>query len=205
MRRRVLMLVSALSLLLCVATVALWAHGYRTTDALVWGRAGHLYCVYSVWGRIYFCRVNGWPNPEPLRWRSGPLAWSEIWRSMWEPLPPGQWKEGYGLRTFFSSGHINTDIHGNNQWLPPEGISHPVFPWGQRAVTYRTIGIECWLLSAIFSILPMGVFAQKARRLFAAKRRSRIGYCRSCGYDLRASPDRCPECGTVPPSVKVKA
>jgi hypothetical protein len=42
------------------------------------------------------------------------------------------------------------------------------------------------------------IFAILLRRLLKPHHRNGM-YCARCGYDLRATPDRCPECGTIPP------
>lgn len=57
---------------------------------------------------------------------------------------------------------------------------------------YRFWIIPLWSLCLLAAMLP-------AIKLRSWMRRSRIpeGHCQTCGYDLRASPERCPECGTA--------
>lgn len=57
-----------------------------------------------------------------------------------------------------------------------------------------------WLAIAVTGILPLIWVASVARsRLAEVKARERLGkgICPNCGYDLRATPNRCPECGTI--------
>ncbi|HEX4796339.1 MAG TPA: hypothetical protein VH370_21300 [Humisphaera sp.] len=49
---------------------------------------------------------------------------------------------------------------------------------------------------AILLAIPSAVSAVRHRR---RRRRVRIGHCAECGYDLRETPERCPECGTPAP------
>ena len=56
---------------------------------------------------------------------------------------------------------------------------------------YYTLFVPWWFSGAAAMLLG----ACAARRLM--RRTGPAGVCRRCGYDLRATPDRCPECGEV--------
>jgi hypothetical protein len=57
----------------------------------------------------------------------------------------------------------------------------------------RYTTVPCWFVAAVFAI-PSIV---QVRR-WASILRKNQGLCLRCGYDLRATPDRFPECGMVP-------
>ena len=44
--------------------------------------------------------------------------------------------------------------------------------------------------------VPCGIFRVQDLRRSRKEHRIAHGLCAHCGYDLRASPERCPECGT---------
>ena len=50
-----------------------------------------------------------------------------------------------------------------------------------------SIALVSALASGLLTILP----------LHRRRKRKKLGLCANCGYDLRASKDRCPECGTA--------
>jgi hypothetical protein len=67
-----------------------------------------------------------------------------------------------------------------------------------RIRTTVTVAImPLWAMVVVFSVL-FG-FCRLASWRDCARRQS--GLCEVCGYDLRATPQRCPECGTVPANI----
>jgi len=83
--------------------------------------------------------------------------------------------------------------HWRWQWLWFTWRDESRFSGTGSIFSNPVLGVPYWACTIVFGALP-------ARQLMAWRRRIRrpTGVCSSCGYDLRASLGRCPECGALP-------
>ena len=166
MWRRTFNFLALLSGLLCIAVTVLWARSYRGCDALVRPDAPGERLCVTSEFGVVVLEVEG-----PVRGRVLPG-----WEYFQSPLPR-RWPVGAGAMGFAAyRGQVTHFVR-----LPPS--------------TVRGVAVPHWFLATLFSIVP-GAWVVRRRSDVLARRRADAGLCARCGYDLRATPGRCPECGT---------
>ncbi len=174
MRRLLRILLNAatvLSLVLCAATMAAWVRSYHASDYVWWSVGKPRLLLHFVTHRggsfVGVIRVLGSESDRIPSPRAG-----------WEQYTPGSYAEaGASQRTFFNRQGFRFDYFGDEK--------NPIL---QLACPY-------WFIMLLTAILPGARLAGWRRR--ARRLRMRPGLCQHCGYDCRATPDRCPECGRV--------
>ena len=68
----------------------------------------------------------------------------------------------------------------------------------------RLLVFPTWSLAALFGMLPLAWFT-RVRRARQLSFRQQMNLCPACGYDLRATPARCPECGAAAAAAALNA
>ena len=177
MRRRLLNLLTAVSLLVCVAACVLWGSSYRYIDEVHFGRVPFSISVFSQQG---LCRADWtarWPG------HSYGLAGRH------KALRPKDLDRGSGY--FLRECGTRAGPFGAGEWVVPCGNTTPGGP--DIPTPYAVVVAPHWALALVAAVLPASRFLHRRHN----QRRARAGLCRSCGYDMRATPGRCPECGTT--------
>jgi len=179
----------------CVAIVAAWvgsyfayvhvANGSLSSPTAVIGRSfqGKLYFER----RSYWVYQRGWTvDRRRIRRGQGSAAWNPN-LSSWYQTPST-------AHTIFGFGMYSGTCYSWPEYLYP-GVPMPSSHGDPRfwRDKYVALAVPYWAVLAIFIVLTLLLYAKRRRFEWPRK----IGFCSSCGYDLRATPDRCPECGTI--------
>ena len=177
MRRRLLNLLTAMSLVLWAAVCVLWVRSYWSRDAIMvtWpsGRA----IVESVPGRASFGLSLGgdWSGERGVVFRRYPFQ-PEANRPLIDVYAASP--DRYELWEWCSFAYLWASAYPDND---------------ER--TWRLLVLPWWALMLILAVFPVAWI----RRWRRDRMHRGDDCCASCGYDLRATPGRCPECGTLNP------
>ena len=160
MRRKLVNLAVAVSLVLAVATVALWVRslgGHDFFDAKL-GRLN-----FSANNHLGTIAVIASTDPADLLIRR----------------PAGTRLISYG-----------TPKWSLNAKAMAGGFDFEFYLGG------LSLAVPHWFCLMLLMTLPAAAYGTRRR----ARRRRAARHCPTCGYDCRATPDRCPECGTPVPT-----
>ncbi len=197
MKRRAFNVLTAISALLLVGVVSLWTRSYWRYDHLSsvldstaedkWTRS--FYDLDSSRGEIIFAcmRETATDQLNIDAYRNDPT----VPHFRWSYLRAGDkpWRE--------ESHSDNADLIHRCGVVIDAGIVHE----GDWPPYYLlTVVAPHWLLMPAFAVLPAMWFIGYWRR----RRHDQHGRCPTCGYDLRATPDRCPECGNSVAAVELE-
>jgi hypothetical protein len=118
--------------------------------------------------------------------------------------PPHDWQGTPGQpkpRVFWSWGRLGKGHLGWDGPPPAQSwwnrLGFAIYEDGTSASFYdesrHIMAMPMWVLVVACSLLPAAWLYGVVRR----RRRRAAGCCQRCGYDLRATPQRCPECGAT--------
>jgi hypothetical protein len=186
-KRHLFNVLAGMSLMICITTTlaciftGIWSYRYRSDISILhWGNnaISYRYNVGLSKDRLYVDRSWG-SLPGIGRWRLGlPMTLYQV------QAQPGGWSF-LGIHYFKTASVTLVPGPGNP---PPKIIDY-----------VDTVSINYDRLPLLS--LPLAIWFVRRQWILAKERRKlRRGLCRTCGYDLRATLDRCPECGTVPPA-----
>lgn len=173
---------AALSTLLCLglslaAARSFWVAYY--VDKHTWDSARNSLCYIEVYSE------QGSLNIEC---RNSPYMIPDTHATIDRMRKSGQLKWHFSAQANSAQSRLWNRLWQTHFWWKSGALA--AGPWAnfELTVPYGPL----LLLSGIAPAIWLGRF----RRIHT------FGICDSCGYDLRATPDRCPECGTIPQATK---